>query len=44
MRSCARWIVAAMALTVLLDGVDLVFHPLTPDASAIWQQFAQSRG
>ena len=29
-----------MAVTVLFYGVDLVFHPLAPAVSQIWQQFA----
>jgi diguanylate cyclase (GGDEF)-like protein len=29
-----------MAVTVAFYGVDLVFHPLTPAISAVWQQFA----
>jgi two-component system cell cycle response regulator len=29
-----------MAVTVLLYGVDLVFHPLAPAVSQAWQQFA----
>jgi two-component system cell cycle response regulator len=29
-----------MAVTVLLYGVDLLFHPLSPAASQLWQQFA----
>jgi two-component system cell cycle response regulator len=29
-----------MAVTVLLYGVDLVFHPLAPAVSQTWQQFA----
>jgi diguanylate cyclase (GGDEF)-like protein len=35
-----RWLVMAMALTVLLYGIDLVFHPLSPAASGAWQKFA----
>jgi two-component system cell cycle response regulator len=36
----AGGLVALMALTVLLDGIDLVFHPLAPAGSQMWQQFA----
>jgi diguanylate cyclase (GGDEF)-like protein len=36
----SRWLVALMAVTVLLDAVDLIVHPLAPSASVIWQDFA----
>jgi diguanylate cyclase (GGDEF)-like protein len=38
--SWTGWLLAAMAATVLLYAVDLLFHPLPPDLSQLLQNFA----
>ena len=38
----ATWLIAAMAATLLLYGIDVVFDPLTPAVSELVQQFGSS--
>ena len=40
--SWTHWLVAAMAGTVLLYAVDILFHPLPPAISELFQKFAAS--
>ena len=34
------WLVAAIAGTVLLHAIDIVFHPMSPGVSELLQKFA----
>ncbi len=34
------WLVAAIAGTVLLHAIDIVFHPMSPSVSELLQKFA----
>jgi two-component system cell cycle response regulator len=36
------WLLAAMAGTVLLYGIDILFHPVSPAVSELFQKFASS--
>ncbi len=40
--SWTGWLLAAMAGTVLLYGIDILFHPVSPAVSELFQKFASS--